>query len=498
VKKTLDPREKKWMIAHMARPPDEKSDARWSPESAATIPDGSGAPRTLAMWMDLPRTTPRSQPRPDFANPAPYLERAPRTDNGQQTPIGPGRWAVQSPQTAPGRAPLGPLSVLPPSGNSVAEALGRRTRWGLWTFLAAMGVVVAAAAALPFLPSVPPALRPVRDAITGLTGLGAANAEVTADADAAGAAGHVARGPRIVPLPGAAPVMAAPPADPRLRRAAVVAAARAVRAPRGRAPVPPSAHERPALALAAPPPAPRPAATDPFEDAPGSASPRATGEARDDRPSRPVPVPAAVPSEREMPTPEAASPVREASAPQPRPALAVAPAREPLPPQPRPALAVAPAREAVAPHPAPVPGPAAPKPVPGSLDDLMANAVKNPPPAGKSELDKKLAGLDEVREEHEPRPKPQETPAVHSLTRSEIQSAMKAVQPKVSDCGRQFQASGAAELKVTVAEDGAVKLVNVIGVFAGTPTAECLARAVKSAVFPASAGLRFTYPLSLR
>jgi hypothetical protein len=482
----------------MARPPDEKSDARWSPQSAATIPDGSGAPRTLAMWPDSPRATPRSHPRPDFAHTAPYLEPAQRTDNGRQTPIAPGRWAAQSPQPAPGRTPPGPLAVIPPYGGSVAQSLGGRTRWGRWTLLAATGLVVAAAVALPFLPSVPPALRPVRDAIAGLTGLGRASAEVNAgNADETGAAGPAARGPRIVPLPAAAPVMAAAPADPRLRRAAAVAAARAVRAPHGRAPVaPPSVHERPALALAAPPPAPRPAGLDPFEDAAGPVSPRATGEARDDRPSRPTPAPAAVPSvERELPTPPVA-PAREALAPQPRPTPPM-PAREPLTPQPRPAPATPPVREAVAPHPAAVPAPAGPKPVPGSLDDLMATAVKNPPPPGKSELDKKLAGLDEVREEREPRPKPQEAAPVHSLTRSEIQSAMKVVQPKVSDCGHQFQASGAAELKVTVAEDGAVKMVNVTGVFAGTPTAECLVRAVKSAVFPASAGLRFSYPLSL-
>jgi hypothetical protein len=502
VKKTLDPREKKWMIAHMARPPDEKSDVRWSPQTATTIPDGSGAPRTLAMWWDAPRNTPRSQPRPDFSKTAPYLEPAPRTDNGRSTPVAPNHWVAQSPQPAAGRAPLAPVSVLPPYGGSVAQALSRRPRWGLWTLLGAMGLALAMAVALPFLPRVPPALRPVRDAIAGLTGFGNASAEVAAEADA----GRAARGPRIVPLPAPSPVMAAPPADPRLRRAAGLTAARTPAAPRVRTPI---AHGRPELALAAPAPARAapaaglaapapglaapaparaapaparaapasglaapalavagspsrlPAAADPFEDAPGPVSPRATSEARYERPARPVPAPAAAPPVREVPAP----------------AAAVAPVHEASPPPPHAA-------------------PAAPKPVPGSLDDLMATAVmKAPAPAAKSELDKELAGIDETREQ--PRPKPQETPAAHTLTRFEIQSAMKAVQPKVSDCGRQFQASGAAELKVTVADDGAVKAVNVMGVFAGTPTAECLARAVKTAVFPASAGLRFTYPLSL-
>ena len=75
---------------------------------------------------------------------------------------------------------------------------------------------------------------------------------------------------------------------------------------------------------------------------------------------------------------------------------------------------------------------------------------------------------------------------------------MKAIQPKVNDCARQFQASGAAELKVTVAEDGSVKTVNVTGIFAGSATAACLERAVKTASFPPSTGLRFDYPLALR
>jgi hypothetical protein len=144
--------------------------------------------------------------------------------------------------------------------------------------------------------------------------------------------------------------------------------------------------------------------------------------------------------------------------------------------------------------------PAAPKPPPGSLDDLMATAVgSSPPKPSKSELDKRLAGMDEKRDQADPPPRhKEEAPPVHALTRSEIQAAMKAVQPKVGECARQFEASGSAELKVTVAEDGSVKAVNIGGVFAGTPTGGCVERAVKAAVFPPSSGLRFDYPLAVR
>jgi len=139
----------------------------------------------------------------------------------------------------------------------------------------------------------------------------------------------------------------------------------------------------------------------------------------------------------------------------------------------------------------------APKAAPGSIDDLMANAVKEPPaPAKSGELDRRLATIDEKHETVR-RPAASED-TVHNLTPGEIQTAMKPIQRKLSDCGRQFQASGSADMKVTVAADGQVSSVQVGGVFANTPTAECIQRAVKTAVFPASRGLRFDYPIALR
>jgi outer membrane biosynthesis protein TonB len=396
------------------------------------------------MWAEPARTTPRSPaPAPDFSKTIPYLEPSPAnhlTDYARPPATPPRPWPAQSPLAQP--APVWAPSPLSPPAYGVADALRQRTRWWLWIPVGLLAMLVGAAAALPFLPRVPPAVRPIRDAIVGLTGLGTGNTEVAAtpEPEPAAAPDHPAHGPRIVPLPAPAPVMAAPPADPRLNRRAALAAARAAGARRLRSPF---LRSRAPVALA---PAPKRTVADPFDDA-AHPAPARTAEP----PAEPPPAPAA--------------PV---------------------------------ARETAPPAPAPPPRPAAEKPPAGSLDELMANAVSTPPPKGKSELDRRLAGIDESRDDRAAAAQKQEAAPAHSLTRSEIQAAMKSLQPKVNECARQFQSSGAAELKVTVAPDGSVKGVNVLGVFAGTPTAECLERAVKTAAFPPSNGLRFDYPLALK
>jgi hypothetical protein len=75
---------------------------------------------------------------------------------------------------------------------------------------------------------------------------------------------------------------------------------------------------------------------------------------------------------------------------------------------------------------------------------------------------------------------------------------MSGVQAKVSDCYRKFQVPGAADVKIAVGEDGSVTTVSVAGPVAGTPSGACVERAVSSATFPPSSGLRFDYRLQLR
>jgi hypothetical protein len=141
------------------------------------------------------------------------------------------------------------------------------------------------------------------------------------------------------------------------------------------------------------------------------------------------------------------------------------------------------------------------RPVPGSLDDLMSSSLKKPaqPTRGSKELDRRLAGVNETREEA-PRKKADAEPApAHALTRNEIQSVMHAVQAKVSsDCYQKFRQNGPADLKLAVNEGGSVTSVAVSGQFAGTPTGACVERLVKAASFPESGGLRFDYRISVR
>jgi hypothetical protein len=163
-------------------------------------------------------------------------------------------------------------------------------------------------------------------------------------------------------------------------------------------------------------------------------------------------------------------------------------------------VAAAPApREVAREVPAPVEHAApAPKPVPGSLDDLMSSAVKKPA-RSRAEIDKRLAGINENKDEAAPRKKAvvEEAPAVHALTRTEIQSVMHGVQGKVSECYRQYHQGGPVDAKVTVAKDGSVSSVSLVQ-FTGTPTGNCVERAISVANFPESGGLRFDYRLSLR
>ncbi len=57
-----------------------------------------------------------------------------------------------------------------------------------------------------------------------------------------------------------------------------------------------------------------------------------------------------------------------------------------------------------------------------------------------------------------------------------------------------------ASVALTIAGSGRVSNANVTGQFAGTPTGECVAKAVKKATFPRfkGAALSIVYPFALR
>ena len=128
------------------------------------------------------------------------------------------------------------------------------------------------------------------------------------------------------------------------------------------------------------------------------------------------------------------------------------------------------------------PPPAAKK---GSLDDLLAGAMGTP---------KKATPTPSAA------PAPSAEPSKKSgpLGKGDIVKGMMGIMPKTKACYDQYKVPGTASVNVKVDTSGRVDSANVTGKFAGTPTGECVERAVKSAKFPPSDGLSFPYPIPLR
>jgi len=84
-----------------------------------------------------------------------------------------------------------------------------------------------------------------------------------------------------------------------------------------------------------------------------------------------------------------------------------------------------------------------------------------------------------------------------SLTKSDIVSAMKGVQPRVQACANQFKVPGTAMAQISVASGGRVNSASVTGRFAGTPTGACVEQAAKTAKFPPCQAMDFPWPFTL-
>jgi hypothetical protein len=87
-----------------------------------------------------------------------------------------------------------------------------------------------------------------------------------------------------------------------------------------------------------------------------------------------------------------------------------------------------------------------------------------------------------------------------SLGRSEVVAGMGKVKARVIACYDQYKVPGVANVALTIANSGKVQSANVTGTFAGTPTGDCVAKAVKGASFPPWRGAAMTinYPYMLR
>jgi hypothetical protein len=88
---------------------------------------------------------------------------------------------------------------------------------------------------------------------------------------------------------------------------------------------------------------------------------------------------------------------------------------------------------------------------------------------------------------------------VEELSEAMVQAAMKPVVDAAAVCHDQYGLGGKARLAITVAADGTVVKVDQTGDFVGTPTGECIDRAMHKVVFPASKQARTTlaYPIVL-
>jgi predicted Zn finger-like uncharacterized protein len=133
------------------------------------------------------------------------------------------------------------------------------------------------------------------------------------------------------------------------------------------------------------------------------------------------------------------------------------------------------------------PDPTEKKPAKGSLDDLLESAI-----SGKAKPASKPRGEDELR-------KPvADAPASGPLSKNAVVSGMNGVKGKVSECYNQYKVPGMVMVTVVIGKSGKVSSASATGKFAGTPTGNCVEKAIKTASFPPSDGLTTPYPFVLK
>jgi len=115
--------------------------------------------------------------------------------------------------------------------------------------------------------------------------------------------------------------------------------------------------------------------------------------------------------------------------------------------------------------------------------------------AGRQRVHALRRELERERARCKPAPLPSST-----LTRQQIQDAMRTARPKIQACYDRHQVAGTAFAAIEVVPSGAVASAQIRGMFTGTPTAACIEEAVRGIRFPSFRGQRFsfTYPFTLR
>ena len=79
---------------------------------------------------------------------------------------------------------------------------------------------------------------------------------------------------------------------------------------------------------------------------------------------------------------------------------------------------------------------------------------------------------------------PDEPTTAPPRTVKELRSALARLQGRVVQCHQRFQVDGVADVKVAVNPSGTVESASLAGEFEGTPTGDCIMRAVSAASFP--------------
>jgi predicted Zn finger-like uncharacterized protein len=154
-----------------------------------------------------------------------------------------------------------------------------------------------------------------------------------------------------------------------------------------------------------------------------------------------------------------------------------------------------PAKAESAPPPVAAPAPAAPKKSKhDELDDLLNSASPGETPKSRKKASDEgdSGGSAAAGGGGESLP--------DQLDKQQIVGGMTRVKSRVADCYTQYKVPGMVSVALTIGNSGHVTNATSGGSFAGTPTGDCVARAVKSATFPRFKGSpqSINYPFILR
>jgi len=126
--------------------------------------------------------------------------------------------------------------------------------------------------------------------------------------------------------------------------------------------------------------------------------------------------------------------------------------------------------------------------------------VSRPPSTGDVQMAVEPDCLEQGRHARPKKSAPADAELPSSLSAQDLAAAMTAIRPQIAACYAKYQVPGRALLDYVVASNGMVQTVRLSGIFAGTPTGECVSEAARGARFPKFTTVRqqFSYPFFLR